>query len=237
MRELPEMTVEKRISQTAHSVPAPNFDWDKELTLAMQMNEDAKTDHWPDRTMKIIAEYCPFEVSPYEIPNKVKEVLGFSTWSDLSAFVVDDMCLDFFNLCLQYCLKQGQNHKRERGFIDGSGIGYARAYINRLKPALEQCFDAKYFYKIPRPLEYSNADISWLANAIHPGHWSYPAGHGTKFLIAVEVLDNLFHLDSDCYRNLLIAACAGAMGRSGSLIHYPCDNLAGGSLTNLKEWK
>lgn len=241
---LPDMNIEYRESNTAHSVPEPTFDLPEQLLEAIILNDDAKgqehtyEDQWRERTLEILLKYIPVaDVSGGEVVAAVRNVLHINSWRHLSRFVVDDMCLDFFNLALRYCLEQGQSHQRDKGFIDGSGIGYAKKYISRVKETLEQCFDAKYYYKVEQPLVYSPIDLSLTANAIHPGHWSYPAGHGTKFLTAVEVLADVFHLDTKCYRELLIAACAAAMGRSGSLIHYPADNLAGGYLTNLKEWK
>ena len=203
------------------------------------MPEDYIYTGWENRVLDILIEYIPFSVDDHNIVHSTAEVLGMESWKEVTEFVQNDMCLDFFNLALAYCLKEGQVHKREKGFIDGSGIGYVSAYTKRLKKTLELCFDAKYYYKVERPLVYAESiglDLSRVANKIHPGHWSYPAGHGTKFLTAVEVLDDVFHLDYGCYMSILIAACVAAMARSGSLIHYPSDNLAGGYFTTLKEF-
>ena len=246
----PEMNVEKRNPRTAHGVSEPNLTptkMSKELEYTLVLNEQAKVDSpfsnqmWQQETLEILTEYIPIELELNEIPTAVAQVMDMSTWKEVSEFVQEDECLEFFNMALTYCKKEGQQHKRAKDFIDGSGIGYVKTYTTRLKTTLEKCFDAKYFYKTKRPLEYIydeyGMNLSVVANHIHPGHWSYPAGHGTKFLTAVEVLNDVFHLDKNCYRQLFIAACVASMGRTGNLIHYPQDNLAGGTLTTLKEFK
>jgi len=235
---LPDMTVEKRVSNKAWGIPPPEEKRALQMQESIILNEAAKVGGWSVEVEAILHHYFDHGV---DISESVEAVTGFKSWRDLSIFVQDDMCSEFFNMALKYCLREGQKHKVEKGFIDGTGIGYLKSYITKLKPALERCFDAKYFYKMKRPLEYIRdefgMDLSVVANHIHPGHWSYPAGHGTKFLVAVEVLNDVFHLDAICYRTLLTAACAGAMGRTGNLIHDPQDNLAGGHLTSLKEFK
>lgn len=249
MNKLPEMTVEARESTTAHGINPPNTQasyLDQDIQEVILLNEYAKTLNSDHKAWEILANHLPFIVTPDEIDSavidfgdKTKNNLHF--WSEICVWVRDDMCAEFFNMALKYCLAEGQKHKAEKDFIDGSGIGYLRKYTNRLKKTLEEAFDAKYFFKLPRPLEYLRDNkgfglMSLAANHIHPGHWSYPAGHGTKFLTAVEVLDDVFHLDQKCYRNLLIVACVYAHGRSGNLIHFLQDNLAGGQLTDLKEF-
>lgn len=239
MDNLPEMTVEKRESTTAHAVPAPIFDRKMELQKTIELNHYANFEGWHGGVIEILRQYIPNPTSYNHITTSVMNVTGFRSWREVVVFVQDDMCLEFFNMALQYCLREGQAHKKEKGFIDGSGIGYVKTYTKRLKTTLEQCFDAKYFYQEKRPLSFAldqGLNLSNIANHIHPGHWSYPAGHGTKFLTAVEVLNDIFHLDSNCYKSLLTAASVCSMGRSGSLIHYPSDNLAGGALTTLKEF-
>ena len=91
------MTVEQRESETAHGVPFPGFDMLEQLEYAIKMNNDAKQDGWTDTVLDIIADHCPFNVGTMEIAAAVYEVLGFEHWRDLSAWVVDDMCADFFN--------------------------------------------------------------------------------------------------------------------------------------------
>jgi hypothetical protein len=235
-----EMTVELRESTTAHGIKEPNTSAEylaKDLEQTLKLNEQAKFGGWKTETLDILRENIPFEVYNSEIPKAIKEVTGYDSWQEVVKFVQNDMCLEFFNMALKCCLTNGEPHKENKGFIDGSGIGYVNVYQTRLKETLEQCFDAKYFYKTPRPLVYVQdnfgLDLSSIANFLHPGHWSYPAGHGTKFLTAVEVLGTVFDLTEKTKRTLLIAACVAAHGRSGNLIHFLQDNLAGIDLLDL----
>lgn len=243
MIDLPKMTVEQRESMTAHSVPAPSENLTEQLSEAIVLNMDSARGFLSEKGHQILSKYIsPYvEYSKDRYESAIMEVMKLYNWQDVSNFVKEDDCTEFFIMARKYCQTQGQKHKREKDFIDGSGIGYTSKYLRDLKPVLEKCFDAKYFYKISRPIEFSlfsfGIDLTQVANHLHPGHWSYPAGHGTKFLQVVETLNDIYHLDTHCYEMILLAACIASMGRSGNLIHYPSDNLAGGYLTNLKEFK
>ena len=229
--KLPEMVVEKRVSTKNWGITAPDTSTEnlnKELQLAIQLNQDVWTSDWEESTLKILHDYLPEKPEDYEIVDSVKAVMGHDSWKEVSIFVQNDMCTDFFNRALEYCLKEGQAHTRDKGFIDGSGIGYMNIYLRDLKPALEKIFDVKYFYQLQRPLEWGlsqGIDLRRVANYIHPGHFSYKAGHKTKFAQAVKTLDKIFRLDTKCRRVLQIAEGVEAMGRSGNLIHYPMDNV------------
>lgn len=246
MSTLPDMTVETRVSTTGHTVPVPDTTEAflcSQLEKACVLNHEAKNGIvWPEYTLDLLCETCKLDPKPTktELIRAVSQVNKMKSWNTVSTFVKDDMCSDFFNLALAYLIRVGATHVTDEDFIDGSGIGYATVYLTRLKVTLEQAFDAKYFYQVKRPLVFSNdrndVDLSKVANAIHPGHWSYPAGHGTKFFTAVEVLNDVFDLTTTQYRNLFIAAHVTANGRSGNLIHYPVDNDAGGYLTTLPEF-
>jgi len=228
---LPQMIVEKRESTTAHGVPAPDVskeNLNKELQLAIQLNQDVWKSDWEETTLDILKEYCEIEVTHAELKDSVEMVMGHTSWKDCVVFVQEDMCTEFFNKALHYCLKEGQVHKKDKGFIDGSGIGYIKEYLKDLKPALEKVFDVKYFYKLDRPLVWAlnqGIDLTRVANFIHPGHFSFKAGHSTKFHQAVATLDSIFHLDKNCKKTLFIAAHVEAMARSGNLIHFPMDNV------------
>lgn len=243
---LPEMNVELRTSTTAWTIPPPDTSTEamcKQLEVANIMNHEAAGQiRWPEYTVSYLTEHCKInpKPTPAEIRSAIKAVTNLDSWGQVSVFVRDDVCLDFFNLCLKYLRNINATETVDNGFIDGNGVGYVKDYTERLKVTLEQAFDAKYFYQVRRPLVYSleenQVDLSKVANGIHPGHWSYPAGHGTKFFTAVEVLNDAYTLTSQQYRNLFIAAYVCAMGRSGNLIHYPEDNDKGGYLTTLPEF-
>lgn len=226
---LPLMEVEKRDSKNNWGIVAPDISKDnlnKELQLAIQLNQDVWTADWAKTTLDILSDYIPGNPQHQDIIDSVKSVMNHDSWKDCSIFVQDDMCADFFNRALHYCLKEGQPHKYGKGFIDGSGIGYLSQYSRDLKITLEKAFDVKYFYELLRPLEWAlkqGLDLTRVANKIHPGHFSYVQGHMTKFLTAVYTLDKVFHLDTGCLKTLLLAAYTEGQARCGNLIHYPMD--------------
>lgn len=230
-KKLPQMTVEKRVSTTAHGVPKPDTskqNLNKELQLAIQLNQDVWKSDWEFTTLEILEDYSEFPVTHTELIESVRDVMGHTSWKDCVEFVQNDMCLEFFNSALKYCLSEGQAHVKSKGFIDGSGIGYVKEYTKDLKVSLEKAFDVKYYYKVQRPLEWAlsqGIDLTRVANKIHPGHYSLKAGHATKFNQAVETLNRIFYLDTKCYRKLKVAAYVESMARSGNLIHYPMDNV------------
>ena len=192
-----------------------------------------------DILIKHISTVVP-DVTREDIIIACREVLQCNGFDELAAWVRDDMCSEVFNRSLQYCLREGQAHKREKGFIDGSGIGYLKSFLRNLKVNLEKTFDVKYFYKVARPLQYVfdkfGMDLTAIANKIHPGHFSYGQGHSCKSLTTLETLDEIFNLDTHCYRYLLIAELAFGHGRDGNFIHFPMDTYASGPNTKLKEF-
>lgn len=261
---LPEMTVEKREPKSAHRVPEPDLspqNMSEQIQDAIQLNEDAKLYKvrellyrevdknleplaWPKTTtdilIKYISQYVP-DVTREEIIEVSKNVIGCNGIDQVARWVQDDMCSEFFNRTLRYCLKEQQKHKRDKDFIDGSGIGYLQLYTHNLKSNIEKAFDAKYFYKVIRPLEWIwlkyGMDLTKVANKINPGHFSFGQGHSCKSFTAVETLNETFHLDNLCYRAIFIAACVFGHGRDANLIHYPMDTYASGYTTTLKEFK
>lgn len=244
---LPAMTVESRVSITGHTVPVPdttdvNLCNQLELTIVLNSEAKFKTPRWSPNTLKILRDTCKLLSPPTdaEIASSVRDVLHFDNWCDLSHWITLDACTEYWNMLIVYVTKNSIPEVIPSGFIDGRAVGYGKQYLDRLKITLEQCFDAKYFYNVPRPLEFArysrDTDLSNIANAIHPGHPSYPAGHGTKFFTALEVINSVYILTPAHYRKLYIATHTAAMGRSGNLIHYPMDNDAGGYLTTLPEF-
>lgn len=234
MINLPDMTVEARNSTTAHGIPAPSNDSihrAKELALTIELNHCATQPFgMPDRVVEILQAYSPVPFTKAEAMSAIREVFRMSSWRDVCVFVRDEMCAEFFNMCLEYCL-DNKEKKRELdlGFIDGDATGYLKRYVEDCKESLEKCFDAKYFFKRTRPLvlaESMGMNLRTVAGAVHPGHWSYPAGHGTKAACAVNCLKNSFNLSPKGLKTLTIAAVLMAQGRSGNLIHFPEDNYA-----------
>lgn len=262
-KPLPKMTVEKRISRTPHRVPKPLTDKEliaEQIQDTLQLNNDAKIYEvrellykeiddklaplaWKPSTLNILKKHIGVffpDITDEEIISISKDVLKVNGFDELSRWVQDDMCSEVFNRMLRYCINDEQTHTIEKGFIDGSGIGYLSLFIKNLKINIEKTFDAKYYYKGERPLKYIldvyGMDLTLMANEIHPGHYTYPQGHSTKSLTAVQTLAQVFKLDPTCYRKLLIAAFLFGHGRDGNLIHKPEDTYAAGFNTTLKEF-
>lgn len=243
--KLPEMVVEKRDPESAHRVPAPDLSKENislQLQQAIQLNDDAKGDGWAETTLEVIESYINkyMECSKEDIMGATKNVFGFYSFREVAVWVQDDACSEVFNYMLKYCLNEGQPHKKAKDFIDGSGLGYLNLFRRNLKENIEKTFDAKYFYKVRRPLQYVledfGMDLSRVANKVHPGHWSYPQGHSTKSFTALQTVDEVFHLDKNCYKEMFIAACVFGHGRDGNLIHLPMDTYGSGYNTELKEF-
>lgn len=263
-KTLPKMTVESRVSTTPHRVPPPSSDpafLAEQIQDALQLNNDAKVYEfrellmaevhkrleplaWKKSTTNIlIKNLLPFihDITREEIIKVAKDVFGLNGFDELARWVQDDMCSEVFNRMLKYCLRDQQTHRKEKGFIDGSGLGYLDLFRKKLKKNIEKTFDTKYFYKGERPLKYIlntyGMDLTVMANHIHPGHWSYVQGHQTKSLTAVETLREVFKLDPKCDRAIFIAGMLFGAGRDGNLIHIWQDSANAGYNTELEEFK
>jgi len=244
----PKMTVEKRESSTAHKLKAPleegSEEYNKELQDTIVLCREAnRPESWTQDTIDILLKYSPVGSPSIDTKTLLSE-FGFNSWKEICDFVRDDECIEFMVKVAKWAKFKGFNLKKDRGFIDGTGIGIYDRYLNRLKSSLEQTFDAKYFYKAERPLEYlhkiTGVDFSYMADYVHPGHNRYPAGHGVKFYEAVDNAVDTYKIESGDRINLIYAAYVVAMGRSGILVHLPEDNIASGFLADLPEfsnWK
>jgi hypothetical protein len=237
--QLPDMFVEERTPSAAGGVAPPRHTYEqhpevnaKELDDTDCLNGRAKLRRgWDIRALEILVEYTPQipDLKPEEIAPAVFDVTGFTSWKQSAEFVKDDECVHFYLMLKYFCTKKGIKPRENLDFIDGTGVGFYRQYLDICKQTLENAFDAKWFYQMKRPLVTlleQGVDMSYDANAIHPGHWSYPAGHGTKFLTAARVIAKQFDVPEAEMRVILIAACILSHGRSGLFIHYPSDNLA-----------
>jgi len=242
MTELPSMTVESDRVGNAHGIPPPNPDLDTELSKVMVVanHQNTLTDPWPQEVLELLAEYHPVPIDPKVIPGIIKDVLGFDSWYEVSMFSATDVCFDFFNLLLRYVRREKIKPREDKDFIDGPALGWVMAYGERLKEAMELVGDAKYEFKELRPLAHAQTkglDLAPYALAIHPGHWSYPAWHGCKFLIAVEVMRQKLALGPRHSSRIFHAACIASQGRAGALIHFLQDNVAAGYVTTLHEFQ
>ena len=255
---LPQMTVEQRESETAHGLnPPPSVrskEFKRQLSDMLMLCQGAKSsanrqepDAWPAEVLGILHDYSPFEVS--NIPPTLKK-FGFGSWAEAVEFVMDDECVEFWLLVCKYAKAEKLDFQKDRDFIDGAGTGIYRRYLRALsnkgegeRGSLEKAFDAKYHFRYERPLvhltEEFGEDAACLVNYVHPGHWSYPAGHGAKFFTAVKVARETWDLEGREEVNdteILTAAYVLAMARSGGGVHFPIDNIASGYLSGLPEF-
>lgn len=255
------MTIEQREVNNMHGLAPANRDpkfLGEQMQDAIQLNNDAKLYEvrellyaevdaklaplaWKKTTLNIIQKYANTilpNVTEDEIKKTVKDVFGFSGFDQVARWVQDDMCSEVFNKMLQYCLNEGQVPKKEKGFIDGSGIGYLKTYTKICDDNLQVTFDIKWTDKMPRPLvlamEMYGIDLSLLANKIHPGHWSYIQGHITKALSAVQTIQKVMTIDRDCNRAIVLGALIFGLGRDGNLIHLAQDSTEGFKVHTVK---
>jgi len=132
---LPEMIVEKdNRLDTSHGLRAPSepgtAEYKKQLSDMLELCQGAKVSTtgghpWPTRVIEILKEHAPFDL--HDVSFALLK-FGFMSWRDCVSFVMDDNCDDFASLVLKYSQAEGVQHSRNRGFIDGDGIGYKRRY-------------------------------------------------------------------------------------------------------------
>lgn len=251
--KLPEMFVEKRDPKKPWNAPKPDLSDEnmaEQLQDAIIMNENAKTIEikhflhnevrkktkdiwWQQPTLDIIREsimrYHWIEVTDEEIKGAVYDVFDMDWFDEVAYRVRDDMCSEFFNVALKYCLKQWYEHRDNWAwFIDWSWIGYLDVYLQDLKQALELTFDDKWYYKVMRPLEYALnkfwMDLTTIANWIHPWHYTYWQWHRTKSDQAVWTLQNkIFKIDLKWIKKLYISSTVFWHWRDWNLIHFKMD--------------
>lgn len=246
MSEIVDMVVEARDSDTAHGIPEPDLSEDnlkKQLCETILLNTDyGRYPGWLQTTLDVLTKEASKYLGPVtgkEVKTAMLEVMGYRSWKEVGDFVRDDECEDFFNFLKKWAKKIKAPLKEDLDFIDGNGIGHNKLFNERVKVTLEQAFDAKYYFKARRPLDFAidiGLDITSSANQIHPGHYSYPAGHGTKFFTSVEVLLSVYELTAEQRKMAVLAAIVAAMARCALGIHFPQDNCAGGFLTTLDEF-
>lgn len=249
MIKLPEMTVEKRNSKTAHGLRRPtlpgNPAFEEQLRHVLEFVEAAKVDSgFPTELLKI---YDPIKNNRNGYSNALGQ-FGFRSWKQTTAFVKDDECNEFFVRVAKWAKSNSIPLRPEiakLGFIDGSGFGIQFLYLALGKIVLEKGFDAKYYFyqrlKTKRPLERFLERLRFvcpaLFNYIHPGHPRYPAGHSCKFFAAVLVAMLIWDIPEQMRLDLLTTAYVLSMSRTGGGVHLPEDNLAGGYFAWIPEYQ
>lgn len=240
----PEMTVEKRASTTAHNLKPPTVEgtkeYKKQLQDTIELCENKDTFFWANEVLVVLNKYSPVDIGEIRVRDLMEE-FGFESWKSVCDFVRNDECVEFMVRVAKYCKNKGFAVRKDRGFINGEGFGLYRRYEDRASAVMEKGFDAKWFFKAKRPLEIlkenTGVDFSCASNYVHPPHHRYPAGHCIKFYEAIDTALDTWAIPNEERVNLIFAAYVVSMGRSGLLVHLPEDNIAGGALTGLKEFK
>lgn len=239
----PEMTVEKREGKS-HGLKPPSAKWSQEykdqLQQVVHLCTDTKHSGYTDRVQRILWDNAPVKPEGVDITELMTE-FGHPNWSDVCEFVKDDECIEFFLMLVKFLKKRGVEYRKNRDFIDEGGFGVYRRYIDRAERTLNQAFDEKYLHEETRPLEdlldLTGIDFSAMADYVHPGHHRYPAGHGAKFYEAADHAADAFVLSENLRKIVIFISYIEAMGRSGILVHLIEDNIAGGYLADLPEFK
>lgn len=206
------------------------------MPSALMRNEQVRN-NW-EEVRVIINKHSPVQIG--EVIREVMLKFGFETWAECVEFVRDDECIEFMVRIAHYAKRRKVLVRKDRGFIDGEGVGLYARWAERTDRTLEKTFDAKYHFRQIRPLEYLNQlteiDHACTMNYVHPGHYAYPAGHGAKFFETLDLARDTWELSEEQDGEILTASIVLAMARSWWGVHYPEDNLASGYFAGLKEF-
>lgn len=254
MRTLPEMFVEKRDVDQTHGLKAPIMPWDEgyeqQLQSYMILLEGAKVHGWSEEVIQELVRFLPESLNMFDIPMLAEEfacnLYPLLDRQDITFFVKDDECIEFFVLLKKWINKNGIKEKESKGFIDGTGTGHYERYLDRLNRkgkslgTLEKAFDAKWTFKMERPIielgKRAGIDMTSCMNYMHPWHWAYPAWHGAKFFEAVDYVLDAYEVDEMQRKKLIVIAYVYSMWRTGWGVHLPQDNYASAYLAGIKEF-
>lgn len=169
----------------------------------------------------------------------ILSLIGLDTWRKCVDFVKDDTCIEAGQLVHEWIRSKGIQARENKDFIDdASGIGFYKRLVDNTKEMLEKCFDEKYLHKFPRPLRVLEEKLGLVSafcivNYPHPGHYSYPAGHGGKFAAVFKTAKELYDLGE--YEDILLTMMAVlACARTGGGVHFLDDNLASFALAGIE---
>lgn len=225
--------VERREGRT-HGLPEPirpgDEGFQEQLRDTLILCQAAKLDAepWPEEVKTVLLRHwvgVQNGTNVFQIEHAAKQI-GFSSWREIVDFVRDDECIDGLRLLLPWVRSRYDRHEVE-GFIDGGGVGDYDRYTDRLRYQLQETFDEKWHWMLPRPEEVMEDMTGCREIGVYPqpGHPSYPAGHGRKFATVDQYLNDHFCLDD--YGRFVVRAATYllAMARTGGGVHYPQDNL------------
>lgn len=241
--KLPEMTVEKRQSTTAHGLYPPKVEgeeYEQELRDVLEMVEAAKMDEsWPAEILNRYNVFGEYSVADYA---RAANDFGFRSWRELSLFVEDDECIEMY----MHICKWAKKHKlknKVNGFINGPCLGSYKRFLERVEPVLQAGFDAKYYFynrlETRRPIERFAEKLGFSCRNVvlgkTPHHPTFPAGHSCIFFSCLEAAKREWDIPAGLLSNLQNVVYLASMGRSGLGVHAGSDNTAGGYLAGTPE--
>lgn len=255
-KTLPPMFVEERDVNNTHWLNAPIRPWDdgyeQQLSSYILLMEWAKVEGWTWEVLEELTRYLPEDLKEYgsQIPKIVEHFnvdrYEFFGWADIVDFVRDDECVEFAVIAKKWISREWIKVKNDLWFIDGTGTGHYERYMDRLNRkweslwVLEKAFDAKWTFKMKRPIielsERAGIDMTPIMPYMHPWHRAFPAGHGAKFFGVVKQIIDTYDLTPMQRIYLIVWAYVFAMARTGWGVHLPQDNYASAYLAGIEEF-
>lgn len=235
MSSIDSMTVEVRTGKN-HRLIAPTKRGTEQFAnnlgeVVMLVQETRRSGYSP-KVVESLEQHCG-----KRLDFSLLQDLGFDSWAKCVSFVKDDDCIEAALLAHKHVKVEWKLTARtDRDFIDGEdGIGFFDRTLKRLKDAAEKAFDCKYYFKQERPLQCLRDAMGEevalkFVNYPHPGHWSYPAGHGAKFAASFDAFRDLYYLTSEQEHKLFTFFFVLSCARAGGGVHFMEDNVSSWSL-------
>lgn len=212
-------------------LPTPSAPSEEQERLFIMGRKSAMMNEWP---YEYLASH---RVNPSPTPSieafcRSKGVVQPGRmWSHLADFVGMDDPLDWHSWLRknsgEVTLVEPQDERSPKQCgVDFLGlVGLDRRVSMAVEDALIEAFQAKYYFKQPRPSHHFRAG-TLVESAPCPAHWSYPAGHGAIFGAIAEVwaTHTISRWSADDLRD---SAHQLAHARTGRGVHWPEDNKAG----------
>lgn len=248
-KKFPPMTIDKREGKS-HGLRSPlvegSPEYIEQVQDAIYIAADAPKG-MTERLVKVLDKYCPVEheVTYQEMIDDINTcwVYKIDSYKDIGKLVLNDECLDMFSLMVKIAKQKGLKSTTQKDvFIKGDGVARYRRALDSQERTLDKVFDEKYLREQKRILvwlfEKTGIDFTpFVDDKVHPGHFTWPAGHDGKGSEAVDQLAREFELNDYWRRYFIKFKHMLVMARCVFLIHKPEDNCASGYLAGLPEFK
>lgn len=180
----------------SHGIPEPlEYDcpeYRDEMQAMLQGRIQVERGQWPSQYM----EYCGLD-------DDIAEFLvmaGLSKDDPLEAafFVQMDKPVELFNAITNWAAVEQiplKNAVEVGNDFLGRYVHPFKYFCDIVSKRMEICFDAKYFYGMPRPEEYFGCPEFGAYGA--PTHPEYPTGHGAFAGCAIDAFNNTYNASAD----------------------------------------